>query len=124
MERHTGSGKLWITFQEVSIMATVEVRVSQTCAVCTLYSFLLMNLRSKMKLYFRVVIAFGIEEPFALRKIDQVAIFVLCNIGGFKTDKFFQLFRIGAADPAGLVKRNAVENNRGAVFVQQPVLDH
>jgi hypothetical protein len=41
---------------------------------------LLMYLGAKMKLDLRVICSFGIEEPFALRKVDEMTIFVLRNI--------------------------------------------
>jgi hypothetical protein len=51
----------------------------------------------KLKFNIRVVLNFGIEEPFALGKINYLSIFICTNIGLFKPGKFFQLFRVFAA---------------------------
>lgn len=50
---------------------------------------LLMYLGGKMESYLGVVGPFRIQEPLALREIDQVSVFVLCDIGMFEPRKVF-----------------------------------
>ena len=40
----------------------------------------LMDLARKMKLNLRVVRSLGVQEPFALREVNKVAVFVAGNI--------------------------------------------
>ena len=53
-----------------------------------------MYFRCKMKPDFRVIIPFCIQEPFGLRQVNQVAIFIFGYIRLFETDKLIAiLFR-------------------------------
>src|SRR5882724_11459333 len=85
---------------------------------------LFMNLKCKMKFYIRIVFSFCIQDPFALRQVNQVTIFVFGYICLFETDKIFEYLLILARNPAGFIKRHVVELHRSVVFMQQPVLNH
>lgn len=51
-----------------------------------------MNLTSKVEFNIRIIGAFGIEEPFALSQVNDMAIFVFGNIGLLVFYKIIQLF--------------------------------
>ena len=75
-------------------------------AFCVLRSkFLLMYFRSKVKLYLRVVVSFGVQEPLTLGEVHKVAVFILGNVGSFKTSKIIELLLVITSDPAGFVVR-------------------
>ena len=82
-----------------------------------------MYLRGKMEFDVGVVDPFGIQEPFALRQVDRIAVFILRNIGVLETGKVLQFFGIRAGDPAGFVKWQGIELYRCPVFMQEPVLN-
>jgi len=56
-----------------------------------------------MEFYFGVVLDFGVEEPFALGEVDEVAVFVFHNVGLLEAGEVFDGFFI-AGHPAGFVK--------------------
>ena len=82
-----------------------------------------MNFTRKMKFNIRVIVSFGIQEPFTLCKVNQVTIFIFAIFAGLnlvKSSSFLGSLR----DPAGFIKRNGIELNRSAIFLQQPVLNY
>ena len=83
-----------------------------------------MYFRRKMKFNIGVVGLLRIQEPFALRQVHRVTVLVFRRIGLLEAEKILQFLRVPGGQPASLVKRQAVEHNRGAVFMQQTVLDH
>src|SRR3954468_13629818 len=83
-----------------------------------------MYLARKMKLDPRVIGSLGIQEPLALCEVNEVAVFVAGDIVGLEFNELVKLFGIIAGNPAGLIKRNAVELYRCAVLMQQSILDH
>jgi len=74
-----------------------------------------------MKFYCRVILPFGIQEPFALGKINQVAIFIFHDIILLKACEILDCFFI-AGYPAGFVKGERHEGAGRAILLQQPVL--
>src|SRR6185369_7633334 len=83
-----------------------------------------MYLTGEVKFNFRVVISFSIQVPFTLCQVNQMAIFILCNICLLESCKLQEFFLILTGDPTGLVKRQSIKLNRCAVFMQQAILDH
>ena len=79
---------------------------------------LFMDLRGEMELDPGIIGPFRIQEPFALRQIDQVSIFVLGDIGVFEPGKIFQLPRIVARYPAGLIEWHRIELYRCSILMQ------
>jgi hypothetical protein len=77
-----------------------------------------MYFARKMKLNIRVIGTLGIQEPFTLRQVYQVTIFIGGNIVGFEPGKIFQFPVIGTGDPAGFVVRHGPELARGAILLQ------
>ena len=77
-----------------------------------------MNFTCKMEFNIRVIIPLGIKEPFALRQVNQMPVFVIRNIGMFEANKFFEFFGVFTRYPTGFVKWKAVELNGCAVFMQ------
>ena len=72
-----------------------------------------MDLACKMKFNIRIVRSFRVQEPFALRQINKMPVFIFCDIRMFIAYKIFQLFRVFAGDPAGFIKWQAIELQRG-----------
>jgi adenylosuccinate lyase len=66
---------------------------------------LFMDLGSKMKPDLGIIGAFGIQEPFALGEIHEVAILIFGDIGMFEPRKILQFLRVFAGDPAGFIER-------------------
>ena len=68
-----------------------------------------MDFRTKVKLDIRIVIHLGIQEPLALRKVNEMPVFVGHYITGFEAGKIIKLSLILTGDPAGFVKGHGVE---------------
>src|SRR5258705_10741434 len=83
-----------------------------------------MYFAGEVKLNIGVVISFCIQEPLTLCQVNQMAIFILCNIRLLESCKLKQFFLIIAGDPASFVKWKSIKLNRCAVFMQQAILDH
>lgn len=77
-----------------------------------------MNFTGKMKLNIGVVAPFGIQEPFALGQVYEVAVFIGSYVVTLEAGKIVQLFRVGAGDPAGLVIWHGPEFAAGAILLQ------
>src|SRR4051812_6590294 len=82
-----------------------------------------MYLRSKMKLYFRVIGPLSVQIPFRLRQVNQVPVFIRYNICLFKADKVFDLlFR--TSNPACLVERQGIKLAGSSILLQKAVLNN
>jgi len=64
-----------------------------------------MYFRREMELDGGIIGPLRIQEPFALRQVDNVAILVLGDIRMFETGELLQLFGVRTGDPAGLIER-------------------
>ena len=58
-----------------------------------------------MKLDIGIIGDLGIQEPFALRQVNDVPVLVFGDVGLLEAGKFFQLFGISAREPGGFIKR-------------------
>ena len=72
---------------------------------------LFMDLACKMKSDIGVVISLGIQEPFTLRQVNKVPVFICSYVAVLEPRKFLQLFFIFRCDPACFVIWQGVELN-------------
>ena len=83
-----------------------------------------MDLRREMEFDLRIIRPLRIQEPFTLSQIYKIPVLIFGDIGVFEPGEFFEFSGVLARDPTSLVERQGVELHRGAIFVQQAVLNN
>src|SRR6188768_2769351 len=83
-----------------------------------------MHFTREMKLDPGIIISFCIQEPFTLRQVNDMAVFIYTCVRSFKSCKLFHLFRILTCYPACFIKWKSIKLYRCPVFLQQTILYH